>query len=188
MSRWEPNARGRLEQAALDLYLKQGYEKTTVLEIAERAGLTERTFFRYFPDKREVLFGGQEALRGIYVSAIESAPDDVEPIDAVVAALLASVPVFHERHQIARRRQAVIAQDRSLQEREIMKRATLASAMEDALKRRGVDDLDASLAGELGAWIFRTAFARWISEPVMPDLSALIRASALRVRGAMGNR
>src|SRR5215469_13715779 len=86
MSRWEPNARGRLEQAALELYCERGFDQTTVTEISERAGLTERTFFRYFADKREVLFWGQEHLRDLYVRAIVAAPETDAPIDLVAAA------------------------------------------------------------------------------------------------------
>src|SRR5947209_1260014 len=145
MSRWEPNARGRLEQAALELYRERGFDQTTVTEIAQRAGLTERTFFRYFADKREVLFWGQDMLREIYVNTIEAAPDSASPIDAVAAALEAVVPVFRERHALARQRQAVIAATPGLQERELLKRTALASAMADALRRRGVPDPAASL-------------------------------------------
>ena len=75
MGRWEPNARGRLEQAAMELYLERGFDQTTVAEIAERAGLTERTFFRHFADKREVLFAGAGALQELLVSAVAGAPD-----------------------------------------------------------------------------------------------------------------
>src|SRR5215510_6054240 len=99
MSRWEPNSRGRLEQAALDLYTERGFDDTTVAEIAERAGLTERTFFRHFADKREVLFGGQDALLELFVTAIVDAPASMSPIDAVGAGLEASGPVFKDRHR-----------------------------------------------------------------------------------------
>src|SRR5260221_3219877 len=109
VTRWQPNARGRLEQAALELYRERGFDQTTVTEIAERAGLTERTFFRYFADKREVLFWGQENLRELYERTIEAAPDSAAPIDAVAAALEAAAPVFQEHHALARQRQAVIA-------------------------------------------------------------------------------
>jgi AcrR family transcriptional regulator len=177
MSRWKPNARGRLEQAALELYRERGFDQTTVAEIAERAGLTERTFFRYFADKREVLFWGQGLLRELYVRTINSAPDSAAPIDAVVAALEAAVPVFRERHELARQRQAVIAANPGLQERELTKRAALASAMADALRGRGVTDPTASLAAEVGVIAFGTAFARWVSEPEEQDLSRLIRES-----------
>ncbi len=183
MSRWEPNARGRLEQAALDLYQERGFEQTTAAEIAERAGLTERTFFRYFADKREVLFGGQDMLREIYVSTIEAAPDSVAPIDAVAAALEAAAPVFRERHELARQRQTVIATTPGLKERELLKRASLASAMADALRKRGVTDPAASLAAEVGVIAFKTAYARWVSEPDEQDLSRLIRESLDQLKG-----
>jgi AcrR family transcriptional regulator len=177
MSRWEPNARGRLEQAALELYRERGFDQTTVAEIAERAGLTERTFFRYYADKREVLFWGQEKLREIYVSTIAAAPDSAAPIDAVAAALEAATPVFRERHELARQRQAVIAANPGLQERELLKRAWLAAAMAAALRDRGVPEPAASLAAESGVIAFKTAYARWVTEPGDPDLSQLIRES-----------
>ncbi len=175
MSRWEPNARGRLEQAALQLFIERGFDQATVTEIAERAGLTERTFFRYFADKREVLFWGQENLRELYVSAIEAAPDSAAPIDVVAAALEAAARVFRGRHALARQRQMVIAATPELQERELSKRATLGSAMADALRRRGVPDLAADLATEVGVLAFKIAYARWVSAPDEQDLSRLIR-------------
>ena len=92
MARWAPDARGRLERAALELYGEHGYDATTVAEIAERAGLTERTFFRYFADKREVLFWGAGALQGFLVDAVDTAPASVAPLEAVVAALEAAAP------------------------------------------------------------------------------------------------
>ncbi len=175
MSRWEPNARGRLERAALDLYRKRGFDQTTVAEIAEQAGLTERTFFRYFIDKREVLFWGQNRLREVYVNAIASAPDSAAPLDAVAAALEAAAPIFRERHELARQRQAVIAANVGLQERELLKRAALAAALAEALRRRGVTEPAASLAAEVGVIAFKTAYARWVSEPDEQDLARLIR-------------
>lgn len=175
MSRWEPNARGRLEQAALELYRERGFDQTTVTEIAERAGLTERTFFRYFADKREVLFWGQDHLRELYVHAIAAMPDSATPIDMVAAALEASVPVFHERREIVQKRQAVITANPELQERELLKRAALASAMVDAMRQRGVPDTTATLAANVGVLAFMTAFARWVTAPDEYDLSQLIR-------------
>jgi len=177
MSRWEPNARGRLEQAALELYRERGFDQTTVAEIAERAGLTERTFFRYFTDKREVLFWGQGALQEIYVSTIADAPDSAAPIEAVAAALEAAAPVFHGRRELARQRQAVIAANPGLQERELLKHASLASAMADALRQRGVTEPTASLAAEAGVIAFKTAYARWVGDPDEQDLPTLIRES-----------
>ena len=99
MGRWEPNARGRLEQAAMELFIERGFEQTTVTEIATRAGLTQRTFFRYFADKREVLFWGAGALQELLVSTVASAPDSTAPINAVTTALEAVGPVFQERRE-----------------------------------------------------------------------------------------
>ena len=129
MGRWEPDARGRLEQAALALYGERGFEQTTVAEIAERAGLTERTFFRHFADKREVLFWGAGALQELLVSTVASAPDSAAPIDAVAAALEAAGALLQERREFARQRQAIIAANAELQERELIKLASLASAL-----------------------------------------------------------
>src|SRR5260221_1398106 len=185
VTRWQPNARGRLEQAALELYRERGFDQATVTEIAERAGLTERTCFRYFADKREVLFWGQENLRELYERTIEAAPDSAAPIDAVAAALEAAAPVFRERHALARQRQAVIAANPGLQERELLKRALLASAMADALRRRGGTDPTASLAAEAGVIAFGTAFARWVDDPHEQDLARLIRQVLDQLKAAM---
>ena len=178
MGRWEPNARGRLEQAALELYGERGFEQTTVAEIAARAGLTERTFFRHFADKREVLFWGAGALQEFLVSAVASAPDSAAPIDAVAAALeAAGAQFFQERREGARQRQAVIAANAELQERELIKLAALASALAAALRQRGVTDPAASLAAEAGIAVFKIAFERWVSGTGQADLPQLIRES-----------
>ncbi len=177
MGRWEPNARGRLEQAALALYAERGFEQTTVAEIAQRAGLTERTFFRHFADKREVLFWGAGALQEILVAAVASAPDSAAPIDAVAAAIEAAGVLLQERRDYARQRQAVIAANAELQERELIKLASLASAIAGTLRQRGVRDLAASLAAEAGIAVFRIAFERWINETSQRDFPQLIRES-----------
>ena len=177
MGRWEPNARGRLEQAALELYLERGFEQATVAEIAQRAGLTERTFFRHFADKREVLFAGGDALRDLLVTTVAGAPDAAAPIDAVVAALEAAGAVLQGRRDHARRRQAVIAAHTGLKERELIKLASLAAALAEALRRRGVADPAASLTAEAGIAVFKVAFDRWINATGRPDLPQLIRDS-----------
>jgi AcrR family transcriptional regulator len=177
MSRWEPDARGRLERAALELYLERGFDQTTVAEIAARAGLTERTFFRHFADKREVLFGGAGQLQEFLVSTLASTPDSAAPIDAVAAALEAAGALLQERSEYAGQRQAVIAANVDLQERELIKLASLASAMTDTLRQRGVTDPAASLAAEAGIAVFRIAFERWVRETSQADLPQLIRES-----------
>jgi AcrR family transcriptional regulator len=177
MGRWEPNARGRLEQAALELFVERGFEQATVAEIAERAGLTERTFFRYFTDKREVLFAGAGALQELLVQAVARAPESATPLGAIAGALEAAAPLFIERGDYPRRRQAVIAANAELQERELIKLATLAAAMAAALRERGVREPAASLAAEAGVAVFRIAFERWTDGGCHPDLAKLIRES-----------
>jgi AcrR family transcriptional regulator len=188
MGRWEPNARGRLEQAALELYLERGFEQTTTAEIARRAGLTERTFFRHFADKREVLFGGQGTLRDFIVDAVAGAPGSATAIDAVAAALEATGPIFRDRRELARRRQAVIDANAELRERELTKMASLASAVADVLRSRGVGDLPASLAAEAGIAVFRVAFERWISETGQADLAGLMRESFEELKAVAAGR
>ena len=160
MTRWEPNASGRLQQAALELYSERGYDQTTVTEIAKRAGLTERTFFRYFADKREVLFYGASMLHDRLVQGVSDAPGTLSPIDAVGAALVAAAEPIEEIRHLSRRRQAVVAANPELQERELIKLAALA----DALRGRGVTDPAASLAAEAGIAVFKVAFRRWVEE------------------------
>jgi len=177
MGRWEPNARGRLEQAAMELYVERGFEQTTVAEIAERAGLTERTFFRHFADKREVLFAGAGMLQEFLVSGVTGAPDSVTPIEAVAEALEAAGALLQERRDYSRQRQAVIAANPALQERELIKLASLAAAVADALRQRGVTEPAASLTAEAGIAVFKVAFERWVSDASQPELPRLIRAS-----------
>ena len=161
MVRWQPNARGRLEEAALELYAERGFDRTTVAEIAERAGLTERTFFRHFGDKREVLFGGEDALIDVLVTPVVAAHPSESPMSAVGAGLIAVGRFFEDRHARARQRQAVIAATPALQERELMKLVSLVTALTEALGRRGVAASTARLAAEFGIAVFKVAFERW---------------------------
>ncbi|CAN5802123.1 TetR family transcriptional regulator [soil metagenome] len=183
MGRWEPGSRGRLEQAALELFDERGFESTTVAAIAERAGLTERTFFRHFTDKREVLFWGAGSLQDLLVSSVDAAPATEAPLDAIVAALRAAAEeFFDERGEHARRRQAVIDANPELQEREIVKMARLAAALADALRRRGVGDPTASLAAEAGITAFRIGFETWVHDDAEQSLSEAIQATADELR------
>jgi AcrR family transcriptional regulator len=165
MTRWEPNARGRLELAALELYGERGYDQTTVAEIARRAGLTERTFFRHFADKREVLFYGSGMLQDGLVQGIEDAPAGLTPIDAIGASLEAVAASLEERRDLARQRQAIVGATPELQERELIKLANLSAALAGAMRGRGVTDPGASLAAEAGVAVFRVAFQRWVGQP-----------------------
>jgi AcrR family transcriptional regulator len=177
MGRWKPDARGRLEQAALELYGERGFEQTTVAEIAERAGLTERTFFRHYADKREVLFGGADMLEELLVSTTAAAPDSAAPIDAVAAALEAAGAALDERRELARRRHGIIAANAELRERQLIKLASWAEALADALRERGVADPAARLTAEVGAAVFGVAFERWVGETNRRSLPELVRES-----------
>jgi AcrR family transcriptional regulator len=170
-------------QAAFALYSERGFEQTTVAEIAKRAGLTERTFFRHFNDKREVLFAGADALKELLVSTVTDAPDAAAPIDAAAAGLEAIGGFIQEGGgELARQRQAIIAASEELQERELIKLASLASALADTLRRRGVKDPAASLTAEAGIAVFKIAFEQWTGESSQQDLTAIIRESLEELR------
>ena len=177
VGRWEPNGRGRLERAALELYVERGFENTTVAEIAERAGLTERTFFRHFADKREVLFSGSTGLEELLGERIAAAPRRTVPIEAVLSALEAVGAMIQQRGDWSQQRQAVIAANAELRERELIKLASLTAAMAEALRRRGVKDPAASLTAEAGMAAFKVGFERWVQSPRNRDLPRLIRES-----------
>lgn len=164
MSRWEPNARARLERASLDLFVERGYDATTVAEIAERAGLTKRTFFRHFADKREVIFGGQEILCRLLTEGVVGAHSSATPLDAIGAALAAVDPVFDaERLELARQRQAIVEQNVDLRERELLKGAMLTAAIADGFRKRGLPESVVRVAAELGNLGLRLTFARWVA-------------------------
>jgi AcrR family transcriptional regulator len=188
MGRWEPNARGRLEQAALELFIERGFDQVTVAEIATRAGLTERTFFRHFADKPEVLFWGQGAFQELIVSTVASASDSLAPIDAVAGALQAAGAVLQERRESARQRQTVIDANAELQARELIKLASLAAAIAGALRHRGLGEPTASLTAEAGIAVFKIAFERWIRQPGQADLPQLIWESLDELRVVTAGR
>lgn len=182
MGRWEPDARGRLEQAALELFSAHGFDQATAAEIAARAGLAQRTFFRYFADKREVLFGGAGELQEFLVRAVADAPAALTPLEAVTAALEAAGALFEPRREFSIRRQGVIAANVELQERELIKMATLSGAFADVLGRRGVPTPTAGLAAEAGIAIFKIAFQRWVDDANREDFAHLVRASLVELR------
>jgi AcrR family transcriptional regulator len=184
MSRWEPNARGRLAQAALALYGERGYEKVTVAEIAARAGLTERTFFRHYTDKREVLFDGSSRLQQALADAVAQAPAGADPIELVRTALTAVGELFEaeDRREPARQRQAVIDKNPELQERELVKLARLGDALTDAVRAHGVPAPAASLAAQVGIAVFRVTFPRWLDDPDHRPFPDLVRAAFAELR------
>jgi AcrR family transcriptional regulator len=185
MARWEPDAAGRLAEAAMQLYRERGFDRTTVADIAARAGLTERTFFRYFADKREVLFSGALMLQDFLVDRVARAPASTPPIDAVAGALADTGELFEERRDFARQRHALIVTHAELQERELIKLASLASAIGQALRRRGVPGPAASLAAEAGITIFKRAFESWVEDRKKKDLGYHVRAAHAELEGVV---
>jgi len=183
MGRWEPDARGRLAKAAMELYAEQGFDQTTVAEIAKRAGLTERTFFRHFTDKREVLFYGMEMLRGLLTRAVADRPASATAIDAVGAAFQAAGALLQENPERVRLRDAIVSGHTELRERELIKLAALAGAVAAALRDRGIAEPTASLAAEAGIVVFKVAFARWIAEG--GDFPEIIGKSMADLRSAL---
>lgn len=171
MPRSGEDARRRLQQAALELFRERGYEATTTAEIAAKAGVTERTFFRHFPDKREALFDGEEAFRAALSDAVVAAPDDLTPMGALLWAFRSVERVLEDNRSFSEPRHAVIAQTPALEERMRTKTAGLISALSAALRLRGLDDGAATLAAQMGMAAFGYAMSAWIGDPT-PGLGA----------------
>ncbi|GAA4161220.1 TetR/AcrR family transcriptional regulator [Gryllotalpicola daejeonensis] len=173
MGRWEPGARERLAEAALELFDERGYEATTVADIAARAGVTERTFFRHYADKREVLFGDPAEYNAVFTDAVAAAPAEASPLDTAALALRAAGEWFVGRHPYARRRAAVVGAHTALQERELVKQLHLGEAIAAALVARGVPAPAAALTAELTTVAFHQAFTRWVARDEETDLGAI---------------
>jgi AcrR family transcriptional regulator len=191
MARWQPHAPQRLVLAALDLFAEQGYENTTVIDIAQRAGLTKSTFFRYFPDKREVLFGGN-AMAELLAEGITEAPAAASPLEAVAHALeILGTEVFTPAsREFSARRRAVITANRELREREALKGLGLIASMTEALKRRGVPELASRVAAELGALALSITYERWSETTNVDEFGDIARhtLSDIRTAGASSLR
>ena len=187
MGRWEPGARERLVVAAVDLFTEQGYDATTVAQIAERAGVTKSTFFRHFPDKRELLVAGQETLSRLLTEGIAEAPGNASPLEAVAAGLeRASTAMSPLGREFAPRLRAAVAASTELQERDALKSVSLAAAMTTALVARGVPGPTAALAGELGLLAFKRGYAEWSEgdRDTKDELAGCILAALDELRAA----
>jgi AcrR family transcriptional regulator len=185
MTRWPPDAALRLARAALELFAERGYENTTVIDIAQRAGLTKSTFFRHFQDKREVLFGGG-TLTGLVAGAIAAAPATATPLGAVADALdaVGRHAFTPARREFVARRRAVIAANPELQEREALKGLALTASMTGALSRRGVPDLTSQVAAELGTLAWKIAYERWSDTANGDDFSEVARRALGELQAA----
>ena len=182
MGRWQPEAPSRLEHAAMELFSERGFDQTTVADIAARAGLTERTFFRHYADKREVLFSGSTFFSGRLVQSVADAPADARPIEMIATVLETATEFFEERLEHARRRQSIIDAHPDLQERELIKLASLAASLAEAMRQRGVADTPARLAAETGVAVFKIAFDRWIDTKNAAPFSEIIRDSLAQLK------
>ena len=183
MGRWQPDSRRRLQEAALALYSQRGFDRTTAAQIAERAGVTERTFFRHFADKREVLFAGSALLQERIVAGVADAPAGDGPLDAVTRGLDAAAAMLGEfRRDLSRQRQAVIAANPELRERELAKLADYAAAVAAALHDRGVTEPQATLVAEAGMTVLRVALQEWAGGDDGRDLAVIMRHSVAELR------
>jgi AcrR family transcriptional regulator len=181
MARWEPDAQGRLKQAAFTLFVERGYADVTVAEIADRAGLTKRTFFNHFADKRDVLFAGADALEASIVQHLVDAEADLDPLDAAVLALTRASQELAAYGDSARDRRDLIASSHELQERDRIKMASLARAVAETLEERGVTARDATLTAQVALAVFDTAFDDWV-EDTTRDVETLMQRALADVR------
>jgi AcrR family transcriptional regulator len=182
MPRWESDAQGRLERAALELFERQGFERTSVAQIAGAAGLKERSFYRYFPDKREVLFAGDE-LEAHLVAQVEAADPGLTPIEALLTALSTTEEIFRPREFLLRRAR-VIAANPALAERDLIKLAAIADALTRALERRGVEPGKARFLIDVVLAIHRRAMSGWLADPEA-TLARLVSQAAAELREAV---
>jgi AcrR family transcriptional regulator len=186
MPRWDPCAEDRLREAALELFLEHGYENVTVAEITERAGLTRRSFSRYFADKRDVLFAGSDQLPVVLAGAVRNADDALSSFEALLTALVDVADGLAGSAPLAAKRRAVVRASPELQERGRTKFAAVIDAVADALRDRGTAESEATLLAEVGVAIFRTAFERWTDQPDDVSLRARIREAAAGLAAGLG--
>ena len=185
MPRWDPCAEDRLREAALELFLEHGYENVTVAEITERAGLTRRTFSRYFTDKRDVLFAGSEQLPAVLAAAVGRADRDLAPFTALLTALTEVGDLLADHVTHAAERRAIVEASPELQERGLTKYAAVTSALAAALEQRGAEAATAALLAPVGTAIFRAAFDRWAEQPERASLAESIRETAAELAANM---
>ncbi len=165
MPRSGEDARRRLQQAALELYQERGFDQTTTAQIAARAGVNERTFFRHFPDKREVLFAGEADLRAALVQEVADAPDGLQPLDVLLCAFRKAGRILEDNRPFSEPRLEIIARTPALRERDLAKGASLTETLAQALRERDVPARLADLAAQTGWVTFHHAAQAWIDDP-----------------------
>lgn len=158
----------------MELFEEQGFEDTTAVQIAKRARVTTRTFFRYFSDKQEVLFADEDVFRGVLVRQMHEATDVAEPLHTVTRTLAEYDWEGLGSRESLRRREAMIASTPYLQERELIKQHQMAEEFSTALQRHGVEPELAELAAHVGVQVFRIAYRLWLEGGDAADLTAAI--------------
>jgi AcrR family transcriptional regulator len=186
MVRWQPDGRGRLQEAAIRLFIERGYDDVTVADIADRAGLTKRSFFNHFADKREVMFASADALQASVLAALAEAGGDLDPLDATVQAFIRAAAPIEDYPELARARRALIDSSPDLQERDLMKMAAMTAAVAGALVHRGVSPRDSIFVSQAATTVFMTAVDEWAREPER-GLAASIRGALHDLRAALGS-
>jgi AcrR family transcriptional regulator len=186
MVRWLPDARGRLGEAAMTLFFERGYDAVTVADIAEHAGLTKRSFFNHFADKREVVFAAADGFEASVLAELADAPEDLGPLDAAVWAFTQAAAPIAEYPDLARARRELIDSAPELQERELMKLAATAANVADALVARGVARREAMFVARAATMVFTTAFDEWALEPER-GLATSIGRALDDLRSALGS-
>jgi AcrR family transcriptional regulator len=182
MPRWEPDARARLQEAALALFAERGFDDTTVAQIAERAGLTKRTFFRYFADKREVLFWGADQIETLFVAAMDEAPASAPALAVIAVALDSLAARSEDQRELIGRRYRILAASPELSERQHVKIAAMSAAVAAALRERGVGATAAALAAQAGVSVLFVSVERWIDPANDSPLRKLVAESLASLR------
>ncbi len=186
MARWLPDARKRLQEAALELFAEQGFAATTVPAITARAGLTTRTFFRHFADKREVLFADEAELPAYVEQIVAEAPADTSPLTIILDGLRSVAEArFEGRKDTIRQWRAIVASDAGLRERELQKRATLATAMRNGFHARGLDPIRAALLAETSATLMYVSVSAWLETDDDRTLHDIIETTLATLRATL---
>jgi AcrR family transcriptional regulator len=175
MARWKPNAQNRLVQSALELFTEQGFNETTVEQIAKRADLTTRTFFRHFSDKREVLFMNDEFRPNSENKMHSQTSETVDVMNLINQGLIESAQHYENQREMLKVRQKIIDSDKGLLERELRKREELRIGLTCSFALAGVSALQAELAAKVAMGIFTTAMTRWIYQPGKKKLTAYVQ-------------
>jgi AcrR family transcriptional regulator len=185
MVRWQPGARGRLAEAAMALFIERGYNQVTVADIAERAGLTKRSFFNHFADKREAVFASVDELQEAVLAALAEADSDLDPLDAAVRAFTQAAAPIADYPELTRARRALIDSSAELQERDLLTMASMTAAVADALGRRGVPRRNAAFVAQAATTAFTTGLDDWAREP-QRGFAASIQGALNDLRAALG--